>query len=983
MFVDSLFKRGGDSEVIKIVERVNGKRIYKEYPPDYHFYLTDPKGHHKTIYGDTVKKVVPHTFVEKQKILKTLSSNSKKWESDVDPILRCLEQNYSSGEAPALHVAFFDIETSFDREHGWSEASDANNYITSISVHLQWLDEIICLAIPPETLSWDEAQAIATEVGNVVLFSKESDMLEAFIAVVEDADILSGWNSEAYDIPYTVNRIKRVLGKMEARRLCLWDQMPKVREFERGGKAQLTYDLIGRVHVDYMQLYKKYNYEERHSYALNAIADAELGEAKIAYEGTLDELYNDDFKKFLEYNIQDTRLLDRLDKKLQFIDLANSIAHSSRVLIQATMGAVAVTDQNVLVEAHSRNLVCPDKKHDKETESNRAAGGWVATPKKGLHEWLGSTDMKSLYPSVIRALNMSPETIIGQIRLDRTDEQIAIWEAKGAKYTFAAWWNDRFNVLEMEDFYSNDIQNKLFLDMENGDSYELTGAELRQLIFSGQQPWCISANGTIFRTDIDGVIPGLLTRWYSERKTLQAIMTHYQSIEDNPKIEGILVPPALFTEADISDAEMKANPYSEDEAFKPKKLSELISEGHKKRVVQYMNQHNLTVKDGKAIGRDKEALKRIVGFWDKRQLVKKINLNSAYGALLNAGSRFFDQRLGQSTTLTGRTITKHMAAKTNEMIAGVYDHYGQAIVYGDTDSCYFSAYPILREEIAAGGILWTKESIVELYNDLAKAVSATFPEFLETTLGVPTKRSTGVIASSREVVAERGLFIVKKRYAVLMYEKDGIRLDAGGKLGKVKAMGLDLKRADTPKFIQEFLSEILLDTLTNKGENFVIEKIRVFKEKFENLKPWQQGTPRAVNRLSHYREAEELHMAKKAQSLSTGGVTMPGHVRASLAWNRLRDLNNDQHAMRIIDGQKIIVCKLKQTVENHLTSIAYPVDEVHLPEWFLNLPFDSEEMQAGVVDQKVKNLVGVLKWDLSRTQKQHAHLETLFDFGAM
>jgi DNA polymerase elongation subunit (family B) len=983
MYIDALFKRGGTEEVIKIVERVNGKRVYKEFQPDYHFFVNDPRGSHKSIYGDTVKKIMPTSWTEKLKLVKTLSGNVKKWETDVDPIFRCLEQHYLHSEAPALNVAFFDIETSFDKESGWSEASEAENYITSISVHLQWIDEIICLAFPPETLTWEEASVIADEVGNVVLFKTEAEMLSAFMDVIEDADILSGWNSEAYDIPYVVNRIKRVLGKHEARRLCLWEQQPKVREFERGGKIASTYDLLGRVHVDYMQIYKKYNYEERHSYALNAIAEQELGETKIAYEGTLDELYNDDFKKFLEYNIQDTRLLDLLDKKLQFIDLANSIAHSTCVLIQTTMGAVAVTDQAVLVEAHSKNEVCPDKKHNKDEESTRAAGGWVATPRKGFHRWIGSTDMKSLYPSVIRALNMSPETIVGQIRLDRTNQAIKDFIAKGSKYTFAAWWNDRFNVLEMDEFYNQDIATKLILDMEDGTEFEITGKELFDLIFKGGQPWCISANGTIFRTDIEGVIPALLTRWYNERKVLQKIMTNYQDIEDNAKIDGVKIPASLFTDDDISDADVKANPYSEHDSYKPNKLKDLVAEGHKLRVIQYMNQHNLIVKDGKAIHKNQKDLKRIIGYWDKRQLVKKINLNSAYGALLNAGSRFFDQRLGQSTTLTGRTITKHMAAKTNEMMTGVYDHYGKAIVYGDTDSCYFSAYAILKEEIEAGGIIWTKESIIDLYNDLAKAVSATFPEFLLDKLNVPIKRSTGVIASSRETVSETGIWMVKKRYACLMYDKDGIRLDVNGKPGKVKAMGLDLKRADTPKFVQTFLSDILADTLTDKGETAVIEKIRTFKEQFEGMKPWQQGTPRAVNKLSHYRDKIEAAGFQKLKGIDPGNLHVPGHVSASLAWNRLKEMYMDQHAMKIIDGQKIIVCKLKETSENRMTSIAYPVDEAHLPEWFLNLPFDTEGMQAGVVDQKVKNLLGVLNWDLSRTNKEHAHLETLFDFSAI
>lgn len=686
MYVDSFYKKTG-VEPIRIVERVNGKRVYREFQPDFHFFINDPHGGNKSIYGDAVKKMIPKSFVEKTKLLKSLSHNVKSWETDIDPVFRCLEQNYQNVDAPALNIAFFDIETSFDKELGWSEAADANNYITSISVHLQWIDEIICLAFPPETLTWEEAQEIAEEVGNVVLFRTEGEMLTAFMGVIEDADVLSGWNSEAYDIPYTVNRIKKVLGKNEARKLCLWEQEPKIREYDRGGKVQFTYDLIGRVHMDYMQLYKKYNYEERHSYALKAISEAELGETKLDYEGTLDELYNDDFKRFLQYNIQDTRLLDMLDKKLQFIDLANTIAHGNCVLLPTVMGAVAVTDQAVIVEAHNRSMVVPNKKRgEKDEDAVRAAGGWVASPRKGMHKWIASTDMKSLYPSVIRTYNMSPETIVGQVRLDRTYEEIALWEAKGAKYSFASWWNDRFNVVEMEDFYNKDIGTKLTLDMEDGQEFEVTGSELNSLIFESGQPWCISANGTIFRTDIDGVIPGLLTRWYNERKVLQGIMTNYTDIEDNAKITGVLVPAELWTNADINDVEIKSNPYLDAESYRPKKLKEIVADGHSKRVVQYMNQHNLMVKDGKAIHRHQKDLKRIIGFWDKRQLVKKINLNSAYGALLNAGSRFFDQRLGQSTTLSGRTITKHMAARTNEMITGVYDHYGDAIVYGDTDS---------------------------------------------------------------------------------------------------------------------------------------------------------------------------------------------------------------------------------------------------------------------------------------------------------
>lgn len=279
------------------------------------------------------------------------------------------------------------------------------------------------------------------------------------------------------------------------------------------------------------------------------------------------------------------------------------------------------------------------------------------------------------------------------------------------------------------------------------------------------------------------------------------------------------------------------------------------------------------------------------------------------------------------------------------------------------NSCYFSAYPILKNEIEKGEIIWTKESMTDMYNELAKSVSSTFPEFLLSTFNVPVKRSTGVIASSRETISESGIWMVKKRYACLMFDKDGIRQDVG-RPGKLKAMGLDLKRADTPKFVQEFLSEILMDTLCGKGEKEVIEKIRNFKEKFADLKPWQQGTPRAVNKLSHYKEEIELANIKRLKGETVDTVRAPGHVTASLAWNRLRDAHMDQHSMKIIDGQKIIVCKLLETSENKLSSIAYPVDQAKLPDWFISLPFDLSGMLASVVDKKIENLLGVLDYDL-------------------
>jgi len=418
--------------------------------------------------------------------------------------------------------------------------------------------------------------------------------------------VLSGWNSEGFDMPYTVNRITKTLSKEDTRRLCLWDQLPKKREYEKYGKAAVTYDLVGRVHLDSLELYRKYTYEERHTYRLDAIGEMEVGESKTVYEGTLDQLYNNDFRKFIEYNRQDCALLDKLDKKLKFIDLANTIAHENTVLLQTTMGAVAVTEQAIVNEAHHRGLIVPSRPRRNDSNNSQAAGAYVAYPKKGLHDYIGSMDINSLYPSVIRALNMGPETIVGQLRQDYTREELEIKQAKGA--SFAASWEGKFGSNEYEMVMQQDKSHDIIIDWENGETSVMSGAQIYELIFDSGKPWVLSANGTIFTHEKEGIIPGLLARWYKDRKEMQA------------------------------------------------KLKEAI----------------------KAENKIEEE------YWDKRQLVKKINLNSLYGAILNAGCRFFDNRIGQSTTLTGRGIARHMAAKINEVITGEYNHIGKSIIYGDS-----------------------------------------------------------------------------------------------------------------------------------------------------------------------------------------------------------------------------------------------------------------------------------------------------------
>ena len=875
-YVDGIWDR--DKDTIFVVERDPKKgRIYQEYPARYTFYYPDQRGKYKSIYGENLSKVVTRSYKDFQKEQRIHSSH-KLYESDINPIFKTLEENYLGAEPPKLNVAFFDIEVDFDPERGYASPDDAFMPITAIAVHLQWLDTLVCLAVPPKTLTMEQAIEQVEDFPNTHLFETEAEMLEMFLQLIEDADVLSGWNSEGFDIPYTVNRVTKALSKEDTRRFCLWNQFPKKREYEKYGKTAITYDLVGRVHLDSLELYRKYTYEERHSYRLDAIGEMEIGETKTVYEGTLDQLYNNDFRKFIEYNRQDTALLDKLDKKLKFLDLANTLAHECTVLLQTTMGAVAVTEQAIVNEAHHRGLIVPSRPKRDDDANNQAAGAYVAYPKKGLHDWIGSIDINSLYPSAIRALNMGPETIVGQLRSDKTDQHIQE-QMLIHKKSFAASWEGKFGTDEYEAVMRQDKAYEIVIDWENGESNILSAAQVYQLIFEGGQPWMLSANGTIFTYEKEGIIPGLLKRWYAERKEMQ------------------------------------------------KKLKAAIDAGNKI---------------------EEE-------YWDKRQLVKKINLNSLYGAILNPGCRFFDKRIGQSTTLTGRQIAKHMAGKVNEMITGEFDHVGKAIIYGDTDSCYFSAYNTLKTDIQKKAIPWDKDICIQLYNTIADNVNATFPDFMLDAFHCPKTRGE-VIKGGREIVAIKGLFITKKRYAVLYFDKDGKRYDNDGKPGKIKAMGLDLKRSDTPEFMQKFLEEVLTKVLNGSEESEILEMISEFRTEFKARPGWEKGSPKRANNITEY-AAEE---AKK------GKANMPGHVRASINWNTLKRMNGDKYSMGIVDGMKVIVCKLK---DNPLgfTSVAYPTDELRLPKWFQDLPFDHSEMESTIINNKLDNLIGVVEWDFVST----------------
>jgi len=900
-YVDAIHSR--DDDRIFVVERgADGKRHYNEFPANYVFYYEDPKGKQRSLFGKPVSRFSTRKRTEFEKE-RRIHSGKSLYESDVNVVFRCLSENYLGVEPPKLHTCFFDIEVDFDPVKGFSPTSDPFNPVTAISCYLDWLETCFTLVIAPKHMSPETAQEIVNEFENTILFTNEKEMFDVFFQLIEDADVLTGWNSEGYDIPYMVNRVTRVMSKDDTRKFCLMGQLPKPRTYERFGKEEQTYDLIGRIHLDYLQLYKKYNYESRHSYKLDAIGEYEVGENKTQYEGTLDQLYNKDFKKFIEYNRQDTLLLVKIHNKTKFLELANALAHENTVLLPTVMGSVAMIEMAIMNEAHERGLVVPDKKrkNDNADEVQQAAGAYVATPKRGMHEWVGAVDINSLYPSAIRALNMAPETIVAQVRQTLTDQYM---REKGMKLarekkfykdgdddvTGAILWENLFGALEYTAIMNQERGTILTVDYEDGRSVEMSAAEIWKMVFDSHKPWILSANGTIFTYEKEGIIPGLLSRWYSERKETQKLAKE-------------------------------------------------------------------------AYGTD------MYEYYDKRQLVRKILLNSAYGALLNEHCRFYDKRIGQSVTLSGRQIVKHMMSQINQTVVGDYTHEGEAIVYGDTDSCYFSAYTTMKPQIDAGELEWNKDVCIGLYDAIADEANNSFPAFMEKAFHAPRKNGE-IIKAGRELIGDRAIFIVKKRYAINIFDKEGKRKDKDGSLGDIKAMGLDLKRADTPKYVQEFLMDVL-EMVLQRGKNRedIIERIKDFKRIMVSQDSWTKGSPKSVNNLT-----------KHTQAFEKTGTCKVGHARAAINWNYLRRVYNDNYSMQIIDGMKIVVCKLKPNALG-FNSIAYPVDELRLPQWFKDLPFDDDAMEQTLVDEKIENLIGVLGWDIKNNIDVKSTFDELFTFG--
>ncbi len=930
----------------------DGNRKINKHLPPYVFYYQDGNGTHKSIYGDKLKQA-RYTDEKKFNIELSKKRNTGKqiFESDVNVVFRLLEERYPSNNTPPLNICVLDIEADKDPSRGWASVESPYAIINAITIFNKWENQIYTLLVPPPTLTMDEARDLLdrdsvddgfgsmTEDEGYYICKNERELLLIFIELIQDADILTGWNSRFFDMPYLIGRIRIALGheklsyiekedgekvffrphrdSMEhLKKLNAFPCLPKMRMVEKYKKMHKTFQLSGRIELDYLELYQKFTKATRgelHSYTLDNILKLEINQQKVPYEGTLDELYRNDFRTFAAYNRQDAVGLSALDDKMQMIQLANTMAHMAGVTFDKVLGAVSIIEQAILKKLHASGRVCfnrPRSQVFKET----IPGAAVIQPERGMYEWICSFDVASLYPSIIRALNISPEVVMGQFDLTRTEDIVAKSIAAGQKPAEA--WRPFVGTLEYHDII-NESDEMLTFKIEGLDisgkstdtQVTATAKEWRATL--REKNWGISANGTVFDLSKEGIVPQCLTEWYADRVTNKQQAKDYSMAQVGEK-----------DEAKLADLKAKTE------------------------------------------------------YYKMLEQVMKIFLNSTYGAYLNEGFRFFDPRLGRSVTLSGRVVVQHMGKFSGKEIVGTYEHDSRALIYGDTDSSYVRLDWYMNKL----GLEANVDNAVKLADDLGEKINAAFPNFMNENFHIGKKRG-GIIQTGREIVARRGLFRdVKKKYALYVVDEEGKRVEI------IKVIGMEPRRSDTPKFVQDFLMNCITGVLQhNKTYDEIYDSVQDFRVNiFRKKDYWRRGRPCRVNNLTT--KSAQINNYEELVADGYIGVEKPRPASAVVAAKNTNDLiavYDEKNWDLIRDGDKVEVLYLKEKNDLDLRSVAIKVDELYVPGWFKELPFDNDRHELALLDQKLFNVLGsIMDWDFAPKSDYMEEVTEVVDFFA-
>jgi len=481
MYQNIYVKRTKTSSEVHIWDDKTGysKFQYKPYA-----YLKSQSGTHRSLYGDKLKKVNYWTGDDLQ--------NGRVFESDIPIETRTLVDMYPESEEPSVghREVYFDIEC--EVTDGFPDPQRAENKITAIALYDKTMDSYHCFVL---------GDVPNTDV--VESFQSEEELLQRFYQKYLEINptILSGWNIDGFDIPYLYNRTDRVLGKQFANSLS-----PIGEVFYSEHKKK--YKIAGVSCLDYLPLYKLFTYTQQSSYRLDYIGQLEVGLGKIEFDGTLQDLYETDINKYIEYNLNDVIIVKKLDDKLKLIELARGISHVGRTPYEDVYFSSRYLEGAILVYLKNIEVVAPNKALDAREKMNRDGnqkftGAYVKDPNPGRYEWVYDLDLTSMYPSVIMSLNISPEMKIGKVNGWDGEEFI-----KGVSKTYS-------------------------LEKNGKEQGHMNNEELAGMFKSNKVS--ISSNGILYRNDKKGLIPSLLSKWFDERVEYKRLMKKYSDEGDKEK----------------------------------------------------------------------------------------------------------------------------------------------------------------------------------------------------------------------------------------------------------------------------------------------------------------------------------------------------------------------------------------------------------------------------------------------------------------
>jgi len=665
------------------------------------------------------------------------------------------------------HIRIFTIDIETAAENGFPDIESADQEILLISIKDSYSGRITVFGSRP----FENTQSDV----HYLHFNTEIGLLKGFLDywISNVPDVITGWNVQLFDIPYIIKRIDRMLGEKESKMISPWNSI-LYREIYIKGRKQIAYDISGISCLDYLELYKKFTYTNQESYRLDHICSVELGANKLDHSefDTFKEFYTKDWQKFVEYNIIDVRLVDKLDDKMKLIELAITMAYDAKVNFEDVYSQVRMWDNIIYVYLSKKGIVIPPKHESRK--DNKYAGAYVKEPIPGIYDWVVSFDLNSLYPHLIMQYNLSPETLKEQRHPTATV--------------------DRLLNKEIELF-------------------DLSGRTL-------------CANGTFYDTNTRGFLPELMDKIYQERTIYKKrMLAAKQNYEKNPSVE----------------------------------------------------------------------LKNEISRCNNIQMARKIQLNSAYGAIGNEHFRYYRLEIAEAITMSGqlsiRWIENKMNSYLNKLLSTDDVDY---VIASDTDSIYLNLGPLVAKFFGAKSS--DKEAIVNILDKICQDKLEPFIEQSYQELADYVSAYEQKMKMKRENIADRAIWTAKKRYILNVWDSEGVRYSEP----KMKICGMETARSSTPAFFRDKLKKAY-QIIINGSNDDVIDFIDNVKNDTKKETALNIAFPRGVNGIKKYSSHQDLY--KKG---------CPIHVRGALLYNHLVRSNKLTHKYPVIqEGEKIKFLYLK------------------------------------------------------------------------